>query len=244
MSREPAVRENPTSPIPAHVRVAGLSVPGRLAPVTFDAVPGGAVALVGTNGTGKTTLLRLLAGFGVGERSAGTLRTRRAGGGTGGTITVNGALPNRRDGAFRAMTAALFDSTELDPSLTFGEHARVLAASWGDAHAQESTAAEEGTAAEYSRIAQALGIAHLTDRFGHEASSGERQLMRLTTVLARPASLLILDEPEQRLAKRAIGALAGVLRERLEAGATIIVATHREDLVDGIGATRIEMTAP
>ncbi|MCQ9367708.1 ATP-binding cassette domain-containing protein [Brevibacterium sp. 50QC2O2] len=200
------------------VSVENAGVPGRLAPLTFTVPAGTASALTGPNGSGKTTALRLVAGL---EAPAG------------GRIQVAGAAPDRRSAAFRGLVATFFDTTPLDPALTFSEHAGVLAASWASQ--------DPGVRARYGDYAAALGVAHLAERFPHEMSSGERQLMRLSLVLARPARLLLLDEPEGRLAKGVIGVLAGLLRERLDTGDTVLVSTHRPDLVTGLGAAEVKV---
>ena len=88
-----------------------------------------------------------------------------------------------------------------------------------------------------------LGIARLLDRFPHELSSGQQQLFRLALTLARPAIVLLLDEPEQRLdtAKRQV--VAGIIRERAESGATVVMACHDPELTAAL-ATRVVDIVP
>jgi ABC-type Mn2+/Zn2+ transport system ATPase subunit len=88
-----------------------------------------------------------------------------------------------------------------------------------------------------------LGIAALHDRFPHELSSGQQQLFRIALTLARPATVLLLDEPEQRLdtAKRQV--VAGIISERARSGVTVVMACHDPELTKAL-ATRIVDIVP
>ena len=73
----------------------------------------------------------------------------------------------------------------------------------------------------------AFDVAHLARRFPHELSSGQAQAFALCLTLARPADVLLLDEPEQRLDEERIALLDEQLRQRVDGGTTLVVATHR-----------------
>ena len=88
-----------------------------------------------------------------------------------------------------------------------------------------------------------FGIAHLDDRFPHELSSGQEQLFRLALTFSRPSSVVLLDEPEQRLdtTKRAV--VADLIRERTAAGTTVVMACHDPELTRSL-ATRVVDIVP
>ncbi len=88
-----------------------------------------------------------------------------------------------------------------------------------------------------------LGIGVLHDRFPHELSSGQEQLFRLTVTLARPASVLLLDEPEQRLDTTKRHVVADIIRDRAASGTTVVMACHDPELTKAV-ATRVVDVKP
>jgi len=189
-----------------------------LPPVTFDLEHGRTLAVTGPNGSGKTTLLRVLAG--VQPPS-------------GGDVSVLGAAPDERSPTFRAGVAALLDPPPLSRSLVLAEYLALVGTSWG-LELDPATDQAEDLLAE-------LGIAALAHRFPHELSSGQRQLYGLTLVLARPCTLLILDEPEQRLDPDRLELVARALERRKAAGTTLVLASHSPTLVAHLADERLEL---
>ena len=176
-----------------------------LPPVTLHVDQGTWHAVRGANGAGKSTLLALIA----------AVRTP-----TGGTITIDGRAPDARKKWFRKPVSALLSPPVVAPDLTLHEHLTLIATSWRDADPRERARVE----------LERWHIAELGQRFAHELSSGQRQLFALATAFVRPSSVLVLDEPEQRLdaARRAL--LVAALRERQDSGTTIVMATHADDV--------------
>lgn len=191
------------------VSVASGSVQ-LLAPVSFHLEHGESLIVRGRNGAGKSTLLRLLAGI---------LPP------TSGTVLVGGAAVNQRDKRFRGQVAAMIGMPPLAPELTVGEHLTLVAVTWYGKHADEPVAA----------MLDALGLTPLATRFPHELSSGQTQLFGLAMVLVRPAAVLLLDEPEQRLDPEHVELVGSVLRRRRAAGDTVVLATHSATLAAALG---------
>jgi len=191
-----------------------------LAPVSVTAQRGKALIVLGRNGTGKSTLLRVLAG--AQTPSSGMVR-------------IGGAGVVGRDPGFRRRVAAMFGLPPMAPDLTVFDHVLLVATTWMD----RSTAAADlarGVIAE-------LGLTALSERFPHELSSGQTQLFGLALVLARPFEVLILDEPEQRLDFEHVESVIRVLRARRDRGATLVVATHSQVLADGLADRILQLDA-
>ena len=205
----------------AQLDAVSVSIDGQalLAPTSLRVERGHAVAVRGRNGSGKTTLLRVLAG--VQRASTGSAR-------------VFGEPVDVRSTALRRRLAALLGPPPIARELTVREQLRFIGASWGTPHVD---AAADG-------LLEALGIAHLGRRFGHELSSGQLQLFTLALTLARPAELLVLDEPEQRLDEGRRAPVAQVLRERIERGAALVFASHSPDLIDRLADHSITVHEP
>ena len=121
----------------------------------------------------------------------------------------------------RETVAALIGAPTAYRDLTLLDHLVLIDATWGRGDGSDERA--EGLLA-------SLEIGHLAERFPHELSSGQQQLFHLAMVLGRPARILLLDEPEQRLDTHKRGLLADLLVARKEAGAALVVACHVPDL--------------
>ncbi|ASK66530.1 multidrug ABC transporter ATP-binding protein [Brachybacterium avium] len=185
---------------------------------TGSARAGEALALTGANGSGKTTLLRVLAGL---------LAP------TAGTVRIAGRAPDDRDRRFRTALGALIGPPQTARDLTVSEHLRFIAATWGVPAAAAARRAEE--------LLEELGIAPLGRRFPHELSSGQTQLVALALTFARPARVLLLDEPEQRLDAQRLELVIGALRARVDAGAAMVLATHSPRLLEALGDIRLHL---
>jgi ABC-type multidrug transport system ATPase subunit len=170
-------------------------------------LPGGrCLALVGPNGTGKSTLLHCLYG----------LRTP-----TEGTVTVVGARPDERSVAFRRSVAVLLDDSALFAELTPRQHLDLLVRSYPGFDPPEVE----------SWLAPA-GLGHRVDVPAGRLSAGQRRRLLLLGALARPHALALLDEPERALDDDGLAWLAGLVAADTEAGAAVVLATHSRRLVD------------
>ncbi|THJ68037.1 ABC transporter ATP-binding protein [Arthrobacter echini] len=180
------------------VGYAGRPVCGE---VSFRMMPGEVLAVVGFNGAGKSTVARTVAGRQ--EPLAGELRVL--------------GLPVMPDSAgFRRQVAVLFDEDVFFPSLTIREHLLLVARGHSLGSPEEAVDAE-------------LGFFGLEDKAGvvpDVVSSGQRRRLLLAAAFIRPSSLLILDEPEQRLDPVMREGLAERIRQRADAGTAVVLVTH------------------
>lgn len=176
----------------------------------------GIVALTGANGTGKTTLLKTLAGRTLPTQGSCTLYASREGGFTG--------TPAEYDPAFRAEVASLIDTPPMARDMTVSEQLTLVASSWGATADQAEQAADE--------LLERLTISQLAGRFPHELSAGQLQLFAVGLTLSRPGELLLLDEPERHLDDDRVDAVISVLDERAYAGALVVTATHRAEIIE------------
>jgi ABC-type multidrug transport system ATPase subunit len=184
-----------------------------LEPVSFAVGAGECVAVTGPNGSGKTTLLRLILG-------ADTP--------TSGTLTFGGPLARRR----RTHIGSALGNPPFYEDLTLEEHLMLLTVNWGG----------EAVTGRFASVLEALGLTRILHRFPSELSSGERQVAGITFALVRPASLLVLDEPEQRLDAGRRQALGSLLARRCEGGTAIIMASHDECLVAATADRTLALT--
>lgn len=189
-----------------------------LAAIDVVAAPGSCTVLRGPNGAGKTTLLRALTGR--------ILPTT-------GTVTLDGRPVDERDPVVRARVAALLGVPTTYRDLTLIDHLTLIDATWG----RDRATTEERTA----NALEALTIADLADRFPHELSSGQTQLFRLCMTMFRPADVLILDEPEQRLDTERRQLVGELVAARRDAGETVVIACHDPQLIDRLADTVVDI---
>ncbi|HET8598774.1 MAG TPA: ABC transporter ATP-binding protein [Segeticoccus sp.] len=182
-----------------------------LAPVDLEARPGECLVLRGPNGSGKTTLLRIL---------AGTLPA------TTGEAQLDGQALDERTAHTRTHVAALLGPSTTYRDLTLGDHLILIDSTWGGAPGDAWSRAES--------MLELLEIGHLAKRFPHELSSGQQQLFQLALVLFRPSSVLLLDEPEQRLDTHKRRLLTRILADRKGAGATLVIACHDPEMTEAL----------
>lgn len=184
-------------------------------------VPAGAgVCVVGENGIGKSTLLRCVSGLQRPDR---------------GVIRVLGGRPGVTPAFWRAVVTTV-EPPSWYPGLTAREHAELVCR----AHGQDP--AEAGVDEALGRFA----LGRHADALPGSMSSGQKQRLTLALVLLRPSSLLILDEPEQRLDSDGRELVAGLLGEYLAGGGSILMASHDEAFAarSGTRITTMESLGP
>jgi ABC-type uncharacterized transport system ATPase subunit len=201
-----------SGPAPAlELRHVGKRFGGVLAndDVSFAAAAGAIHALVGENGAGKTTAMRIAFGLLAPDR---------------GEVAVDGA-PCRLAGpqdAIRLGLGMVQQHFTLVDAMTVAENV-VLGAEPGRRWALDLA----GASARVAELARELEL-----RVDPAARVGElpvaaRQRVELLKALYREARVLILDEPTAVLAPPEVGALFAVLRRMRRQGRTVVLITHR-----------------
>jgi len=194
----------------ADVEVAGVHKAFGGQPVLSGVdllVPSGSfVAILGPSGGGKTTLLRILAGFERPDR--GTVRL-------GGSVVDDGAChvaPERRQIGYVSQEGSLFPHLSVEANVGFG------------------LARRERRIGRVDHLLEAVGLEGLGRRFPHELSGGQQQRVALARALAVQPRLVLLDEPFAALdAGLRASVRADVQAILTKAGATTILVTHDQD---------------
>jgi cobalt/nickel transport system ATP-binding protein len=183
--------------------------------VSFAIEPGEKVVLLGANGTGKSTLLRVLNGL-----VAPTTGEYRYRGQPVTPATLKGRELGRR---FRREVVLLFQHTDtmlFNPTvyeeIAFGP--RQLGLSDVDQRVR--------------RWATAFGLTDHLERAPLALSGGEKQKVCLAALLALEPEVLLLDEPTAHLDPRSVGWLVDFL---LDLQVTLVVATHNLSLAPELG---------
>jgi ABC-2 type transport system ATP-binding protein len=184
------------------------------APVTFTLNPGKALALVGANGAGKSTVLRAVIGL---------LEP------AGGALEVLGSKVDERSVEFRTQVSSVLDDDAYFPALTVQEHLYLTARGHGVLGA-------EGVVAE---LLGEFGLEDHARSLPTALSSGQRRRLLLAAGFVRPRSLLVLDEPEQRLDRSMRDRLAERLVAEKRDGGAVLLATHDPELLVAVADSAV-----
>lgn len=174
-----------------------LEMNGRLEPTNLELADGAFVALVGPNGSGKTSLLRAMAGI------AGNAASRTI---DGSTLPVG--QPARRARLVGLMPAAralawpipVRDLLSLSPAPVAPERV--------------------------DQLVERLELGDLLDRPSNQLSTGERARVVLARTLASEPRLLLLDEPLANLDPYWALSIVDLLTEEARSGTMIVAAMH------------------
>jgi putative spermidine/putrescine transport system ATP-binding protein len=184
-------------------RFAGaLAVDG----LSLDVREGELVSLVGGSGCGKTTTLRMIAGF---ERpDAGRILFDDR--------VMNDVPPRRRSVGIVFQSYALFPTMTVAENIAFG----LRVARWPEAQRR-------------ARVEEMVALTHLggfESRYANQLSGGQQQRVALARALARRPEVLLLDEPLSALDAKIRLRLRGELRRiQQDLGITAVYVTHDQE---------------
>ena len=178
-----------------------------LHPLDLTVGVGESIALIGHNGSGKSTFLRM---------AAGLLDS------TGGDLEIAGFEVG--DVEARATTSFLPDDPVLYDDLSLREHADYISRLHGG----------EGFDDYAESLCDRLGLGDRIDDLPARFSRGLRQKTSIVLALVRPFSLLLVDEPFVGLDQPGKVVLLELLDEVHSDGAATLVATHDPAYVDRV----------
>lgn len=169
--------------------------------IDLAVAPGEILALFGPNGTGKTTLLRILVG-----------RVRP----TSGMVWLDGTLRETVPDAGRRALGVLAHSHQLYDALTARENLAFAAAMLGLEFPRERV----------QQVLVQVGLEGATEALVRTFSSGMKRRLALARLILRESRVILLDEPYASLDLQATKLLEEFLMAAKIGGAAAILATH------------------
>jgi len=191
--------------------------------VSIGVQPGEFVALLGSSGSGKSTMMNLIAGL---DRP------------TAGAIYAHGKNLAEMDSAelakHRSHTIGMvFQAFNLLPRMTLAENVEL------PLRLAEVDRAERG-----ARVMEAIKRVHLAERANHrptELSGGEQQRVALARALVNKPTILLADEPTGNLDSKTGDEIMALLTEINQSGVTILMVTHEQQRAEKYARRSIVM---
>jgi len=181
--------------------------------LSFELTPGQMAYITGPNGSGKTSLLRVLAGLSAPAEGA---------------VTWNGAPVSRLAPELRTAIAYQGHLLGLKKDLTVTENLAFYRALWAGDGAIEP-------------LREELRLNEFADREIRYLSAGQRRRVALGCMRLRRARLWLLDEPLTNLDAAGAQVISAWLREHTAAGGSVVIATHQTDRVQGTAAVEVAL---
>ena len=169
--------------------------------ISFDLSEGQHLLISGANGTGKTSLLRVICGLTIP---------------TGGTIVWNQLATNNIDCRYYEHLAYLGHKNALIPELTVRENL-------------EYTFEGNQSMNRTSSVLEAFGLNKYLDQFAEKLSNGQIRKIALSRILLSEKTLWILDEPIANLDTSGTQFLLAEMQAHLDQGGMLITTSNLND---------------
>ncbi len=194
--------------------------------VSLEVGRGDVIALMGASGSGKTTMLRVIAGLERFER---------------GVVDVDGVgvpagAPTRHVlAALRRKVGMVFQFHCLFEHLSALQNVCLA-----PVHVQRASVAEAQRRGR--ELLEALGVEHRANALPRELSGGEAQRVAIARALATDPPVLLMDEPTASLDPARREELAALLRTLVATDhRTLVVATHDAEFAEAVASRVVVM---
>lgn len=180
--------------------------------ISFDVEKGDVVAIIGSSGSGKSTILRCLINL---EQI------------DGGTVTVDGEALIQ-DGSYapaaevKKITGKMgmvFQSFNLFPHMTVRQNLMMPAMT------VKKTPKEEALA-QCTALLEKVGLADKIDAYPSNLSGGQKQRVEIARSLMMKPEIILFDEPTSALDPELTGEVLAVMKQLAQEHMTMIVVTH------------------
>jgi ABC-type branched-subunit amino acid transport system ATPase component len=178
---------------------------------SFTVSDGSITALIGPNGSGKTTVFNLVTGYLASDSGAVTFDG----------VSIAGADPGS---LYRRGLSRTFQQARVFGELTVQENlVAAVGGSWRSVFGRRISRADRIRAAE---LLEEFKLSHVADLFANELSWGQRKLLEFAAVLMSKPRLVMLDEPTAGVNPLLIETMASHIRSYNSAGVTFLIVEH------------------
>lgn len=202
------------------IEVQGLTFGHKKGPLLYEdacfSLPRGVTGIIGDNGTGKTTLARLLTGL---------TKIKQ------GKILVAGKETSPKDVLKRSALILQNTDHQLHMNSVLQEIA-MAAGVFTPCKAEKET---------LTAILERFGLQQLAHRHPQSLSGGEKQRLVIACGLAAKPDIFILDEPTSGLDGRNMTRIADMIRGAANEGIRVVLITHDLELLDRVCDTALRL---
>ncbi len=183
--------------------------------VNFSVNPNEFVSIVGRNGAGKSTIIKLL----IGEEKPSKGRIFF------GPYEVN-KLQSHELPILRRQIGIVFQDFRLLPTKNTYENI---------AFALEVEGRSQSEIEEFvPQVIDMVGLSHRTYNFPHELSGGEKQRVAIARAMIHRPAVIVADEPTGNLDPLHTAEIVKLLLKINELGTTVLLVTHNKDIVNSL----------
>lgn len=194
--------------------------------ITLDIQKGETVVFQGPNGCGKSTLMKLLNGLVFAEEGTYSF--------DGSPITEKSLKDTKFSKQFHQRVGFIFQNSDLqlfcsnvEEEIAFGPRQMGLS--------------EEEVRQRTDDVIRLLDIEHLRERAPYHLSGGEKRKVAIACILSMNPEALVLDEPLAGLDRKAQEWLVEFLLQLKQAGKTLIISTHNDELAHTLADRLVTM---
>lgn len=181
------------------------------------------VFLIGSSGSGKSSILRLL------------LREQTADSGEVFALGENiNAIRGRKVANYRRKLGVVFQDFRLLPNKNVYENVAFALEVIGKPRAFIETSVPD--------VLRLVGLEEKLKSYPNELSGGEQQRVAIARAIVNKPQLLLADEPTGNLDRTNSDDIMGVLERIHLAGTTVLMATHDEGIVERMGRRVVEIS--
>ena len=182
-----------------------------LSNISFELNKNDVLCLLGSNGTGKTTLLRCLLALNKSYK---------------GNIEINGKDITNESPKKRAKYMAYVPQAS---TMAFPYLAKEVVLMGRIAHLGSGASPSSGDRKICQNVLEELGIDHLSGKVFNQMSGGERQMFLVARAMVQQAQILVMDEPTANLDYSNQVRILQVIKQLSEEGYSILMTSHFPD---------------
>jgi len=192
--------------------------------ITFEASKGELTLITGPSGSGKSTILRLIMMEDRPDR---------------GKVVIAGSssdtIRRREIPVLRRKIGMVFQDFKLLQERTVAENLSFVLEVTGDRKIRARS--------RVMKVMTDLGLLPMQDAYPEELSGGEQQKVAIGRAIINSPLILLADEPTGNLDADSAAEILRLLKEIGMLGTTVVLVSHRQDLLKGIPHQRIELRA-
>jgi cell division transport system ATP-binding protein len=191
--------------------------------LTFEVAKGGIAIIIGPSGSGKTTILKMIM---MEERP------------DEGCVEVAGyssdSIRRREVPYLRRKIGMVYQDFRLLRDRTVHENLAFVLEVTGEKRSRIRS--------RVMKVSTDLRIHHLKDAYPSQLSGGEQQRVAIGRAIANNPYILLADEPTGNLDAASADEILTILSDISIMGTTVLVVSHREDLLEDFSHQRIELS--